>query len=117
MAHIVLVILTAFARCEQPNLTGEWAATVAAPRGALSYTMYLTQEGPRLTGYFQSEFGEIPLKGTLNGDEVRLSWTLVDGGKEIPVTMTGSAKNDVISGVAKLGSIGEGTFRAERTGS
>lgn len=117
MFHILSAALAVLAVYAQPNLTGEWSASVAAPRGALSYTMYLTQEGPRLTGYFQSEFGEIPLKGTINGEEVKLSWTLVDGGREIAVTMTGSAKNDLITGVARLGSVGEGTFRAERTGS
>ena len=102
---------------DQASLTGEWEVTIAAPRGTLEYTMYLTHEGPRLTGYFQSQYGEIPLKGTVNGEDVRLSWTMVDGSKEIDVTMTGTAKGDAISGMAKLGGIGEGPFRAERTAS
>ena len=96
------------------NLTGEWSAVVTAPRGELEYTMYLTHEGPRLTGYFQSQYGEIPLKGSVKGSEVNLSWTMTDGSKEIPVTMTGTVEGDAIRGTAKLGTIGEGAFRAER---
>lgn len=99
------------------NLSGEWAVTVTAPRGELDYTMYLTHEGPRLTGYFQSQYGEMPLKGSVNGDEVKLSWTMADGAKELAVTMTGRVKGDTISGTARLGDIGEGAFRAEKTGS
>jgi hypothetical protein len=114
---VALVTLAAPVRMvEPPSLSGEWSATVAAPRGALEYTMYLTHEGPRLTGYFQSQYGEIPLKGTVNGDEVKLSWTMMDGAKEIACTMTGTVKDDTISGTATLGTIGQGAFRAERTG-
>jgi hypothetical protein len=96
------------------NLTGEWSAVVTAPRGELEYTMYLTHEGPRLTGYLQSQYGEIPLKGSVKGSEVSLSWTMMDGSKEIAITMTGTVSGDTIRGTAKLGTIGEGAFRAER---
>jgi hypothetical protein len=102
---------------QETTLTGEWSAVVTAPRGELEYTMYLTQEGPRLTGYFQSQYGEIPLKGTVNGNEVKLSWTLMDGSREVNVTMTGKADGDAISGTATLGNIGEGPFHAQRTAS
>ncbi len=116
MLQIIVAIAAFFAPVQQSSLSGEWSATVMAPRGALEYTMYLTQEGPRLTGYFQSQYGEIPLKGSVNGAEIRLSWTMVDGSKEIEVTMTGKVKGDTISGTARLGTIGDGAFRAERTG-
>lgn len=102
---------------QESSLTGEWSATVMAPRGVLEYTMYLTQEGPRLTGYFQSQYGEIPVKGTITGDQIKLSWTMMDGSKELSVTMSGTVKGDSITGTARLGTVGEGAFRAERSGS
>jgi hypothetical protein len=112
-----LLLLPVHTLSQDAGLTGEWSATVMAPRGALEYTMYLTHEGPRLTGYFQSEYGEIPLKGTVNGEEIKLTWTMMDGSKEVPVSMTGTVKGNTITGTARLGTIGEGGFRAERTGS
>lgn len=117
MIRIVLASLGLALASQPASLTGEWSAVVTVPRGELEYTMYLTQEGPRLTGYFQSQYGEIPLKGSVNGDEVKLSWTMVDGTKELSVTMTGTVKGDSISGTATLGSVGQGAFRAELTGS
>jgi len=116
MLRILVAVAALAGMVQPPSLSGEWSATVAAPRGALEYTMYLTHEGPRLSGYFQSQYGEIPLKGTVNGDDVRLSWTMMDGAKEIACTMTGKVKDDTIAGTATLGTIGEGAFRAERTG-
>lgn len=114
MIRIVLAALLLLLPQADVNLTGEWSAVVTAPRGELEYTMYLTHEGPRLTGYFQSQYGEIPLKGSVKGSEVNLSWTMMDGSKEIAVTMTGAVEGDAIRGTAKLGTIGEGAFRAER---
>lgn len=97
------------------DVSGEWKATVAAPRGALEYTMYLNQQGPRLTGYFQSEYGEIPLRGSLKGDAITLSWTLPDAKEPIDCTMAGTVKGDVISGEATLARVGKGPFQAERS--
>ncbi len=101
----------------QTDVTGEWAVTIAAPRGALEYTMYLKQEGPRVSGYFQSEYGEIPLKGSIKGDEITLSWTLPDAKAPVDCTMTGTVKGETITGDATLAKVGTGSFRAERTDS
>lgn len=101
----------------QADVNGEWAVTIAAPRGALEYTMYLKQEGPRVTGYFQSEYGEIPIKGSIREETITLTWTLPDAKEPIDCTMTGTAKGDAISGEATLAKLGKGSFRAERTAS
>ena len=116
MLRMLLIVLgLVLALPQETNLTGEWSAVVTAPRGELEYTMYLTQEGPRLTGYFQSQYGEIPLKGSVNGKDVKLSWTLMDGSREVNVRMTGKVDGDAISGTATLGTIGDGPFHAQRT--
>jgi len=114
---VALVALLFVPLSAQSDVTGEWSATVAAPRGALEYTMYLKQEGPRLSGYFQSEYGEIPLKGGIREDTITLTWTMPDAKEPIDCTMTGTVKGDTISGEATLGKVGKGSFRAERTAS
>src|SRR5437763_16455737 len=101
----------------QASLTGEWAIAFTTPRGHAEYTMYLTQEGPRLTGHLTSEYGETPVKGTVNGDEVKLAWSIMENGKPLDISVTATAKGDSLNGTIKLGSVGEGVFEAERTGS
>ena len=99
----------------QPALTGEWALEFTTPLGHAEYTMYLLQEGPRITGHLTSEYGEHQLRVTVSGDEIRISWSETENGKTLDIVLTGTVKNDSMTGTAKLGSVGEGPFKAERT--
>jgi hypothetical protein len=108
----------ATAATAQASLTGEWEISFTTPRGGRTeYTLYMTQEGPRLTGHLTSEFGETPVKGSVNGDEVKLAWSIMENGKPLDISVTATAKGDTINGTIKLGTVGEGVFSAERTGS
>ena len=102
----------------QATLTGEWAMSFTTPRGGRSeYTLYMTQEGPRLTGHLTSEYGETPVKGSVNGDEVKLAWSIMENGKPLDISVTATVKGDSLNGTIKLGTVGEGVFTAERTAS
>ena len=117
MRHIILAVPVLFLALNQtPDLTGEWALEFTTPRGPASYTMYLTQEGPRLRGHLSSEYGEREVRGSVNGDDVKVSWSEMENGKELDITLTGKIKGDAITGTVRLGTVGEGPFRADRTG-
>ena len=100
-----------------PNVTGEWDASYVSPLGPQELKIYLTQEGPRITGHTTSEFGEFQVRGTITGADVKFSWTEVDGGKNIQIVVTGKIDGETITGRAQIGDRGEGAFKAERTGS
>lgn len=117
MIPFMLAILSFMLQAAPPAVTGEWAASVSAPRGVMEYTMFLQQEGPRVTGYFQSQYGEIPLKGSIKDTALSLTWSMPDAKESIEITMTGTVKGDTIVGEAVLAKVGKGTFHAERTGS
>jgi hypothetical protein len=113
----LIVFALAAAVAAQASLTGEWAMSFTTPRGGRSeFTLYMTQEGPRLTGHLTSEYGETPVKGSVNGDEVKLAWSTMENGKAMEISVTATAKGDTINGTIKLGTVGEGVFTAERTG-
>lgn len=116
MIRIAMAVLAAFVLL-QADVTGEWEAMYQTPLGPQEVKIYLTQEGPRVTGHTTSEFGEFQVRGSINGDEVKLSWSEVDGGKTLQIAITGRLDGDKITGTAKIGDRGEGPFRAERTGS
>ena len=105
------------ARAAQVNVTGEWALEVTTPNGHVEYTLYLNQEGPRVTGHLTSEYGETPVKVTLNGDAITLAWSQAEGGKTIDISLAGTVKGDSMTGPAKLGTVGQGPFQADRTSS
>jgi hypothetical protein len=99
----------------QAKVEGEWAVTFGTPMGVMEFSMAVSQNGTKLTGHLTSDVGEFPLKGTVDGDQVTIDWTLNDGGKMIDITFKGKLEGDKMSGTAKLGNIGTGAFSADRT--
>src|SRR3954462_7144897 len=116
LLHAWLAFALAGGVAAQASLPGEWAMSFTTPNGGRSeYTLYMTQEGPRLTGHLTSEYGETAVKGSVNGDEVKLAWSIMENGKPLDITVTATAKGNTINGTIKLGTVGEGVFSAERT--
>jgi hypothetical protein len=117
-AVIAIALLVVVPVVAQSNLTGEWAIAFVSPNGGQDdYTLYLTQEGPRLTGHLTSQYGEIPVKGTVNGDDVKLTWTMVENRKPIELSVTAKVKGESMTGTIRIGDVGQGPFSAERTSS
>jgi hypothetical protein len=99
----------------QANATGEWALTFTAPSGPMEFVMYIDQEGTKLSGHLTADTGEYPLTGTLEGNQIKITWSLPDRGAILAITLTGKIDGDSIVGTAKLGTLGEGPMSAERT--
>jgi hypothetical protein len=100
----------------QTDIAGEWAVTFGTPQGPQEFTMYVVQEGPRLSGRLTSEYGEFPLRGSLDGSNFTITWSLPDGGRELEVTFSGKVDGDSLTGTAKLGTRGSGQLSGTRTG-
>ncbi len=119
LVFAVLLPTSSGATAADPSVTGEWAVSFTTPMGVMEFAMAVTQNGTALTGHLSSDVGEFPLKGTVDGDQVTITWTLNDGNKLVDITFKGKidASGNTISGTATLGKIGQGAFSAERTGS
>lgn len=111
---VCLVLSTAGVHAQAPDVTGEWDASYVTPLGPQDLKIYLTQEGPRLSGHTTSEFGEGQVRGSINGADVKFSWSEVDGGKTIEIVITGKVDGDTITGTASVGGRGSGAFKATR---
>jgi len=116
LARAALVfLLLAAPLAAQTDVTGEWEASYATPLGPQELKIYLTQEGPRVSGHTTSEYGESQLRGTINGQDIQFTFSATDGGKAIDIRVTAKVDGDAMKGTAKLGDAGEGAFTAERT--
>ena len=115
IALVALTSATATLRA-QSSMSGEWAIEFASPQGPQAFTMYVMQEGTRLTGRLTSEAGEFPLRGTLNGAEFTITWQFPDGNRLLDITFAGKVDGDSLSGTAKLGTRGSGPLSGTRTG-
>jgi hypothetical protein len=114
-AVLALVLVGVASLFAQANAAGEWAVTFAAPSGPMEFAMYIDQEGTKLSGRLTSDTGEFPLTGTLEGNQVKITWSLPDRGVILAITFTGKIDGDSIRGTAKVGTLGEGPMSAERT--
>ena len=68
------------------DVTGTWTMNVETPQGSGSPTFTLTQEGQDITGTYEGYFGEAPVTGTIEGDEVTLSIEVTAQGQDVKVT-------------------------------
>jgi hypothetical protein len=113
---VVACLLSVAPVFTQTDMAGEWAVTFSTPQGPQEFTMYVVQEGPRLNGRLTNEYGEFPLKGSLDGSNFTITWSLPDGGRILEVTFTGKVDGDSMTGTAKLGTRGSGELSGTRTG-
>ena len=72
------------------RLTGTWEMKVEKRKGGVqNWTLTLTQDGEVLSGVITSEGGDLPVTGTIKGDEVRLSATRLGLTVEFPAKIEG----------------------------
>jgi hypothetical protein len=115
LALVVALVSEVACPSGQTTAAGEWQMSYVAPSGPQEGTLYLSQEGPRLTGHISSEYGEYVVRGTLDGQDIKFSWTVVEQGKDVVFAVTGKLDGDHITGTIRVGNVGTTSFRAERT--
>lgn len=95
----------------QEKITGTWNFTVETSAGSGSPVFIFNQETETsFTGTYKGQLGEAPVKGTINGKEVKFSFTVNDN----LIEYTGTRDGNSMKGTVKLGSMAEGNFQATR---
>src|SRR6266481_6371302 len=63
------------------DISGAWEFTVETSQGSGSPSFEFKQDGEKLTGTYSGMFGKAPLRGTVKGDQVELTFEVsnVDG--------------------------------------
>jgi len=110
-AIVVLLSPSVFA---QTDVAGNWRVEFAVPTGEIAVNMTINQSGSRLSGRVINEDGEFPLKGTIEGDQIVVSWTVPEQGEQMEIVMKGTVAGETIDGTARLGNVGEGSLSARR---
>jgi hypothetical protein len=111
----LLALLTAAApRPASADVAGNWRVEFVVPNGEMGVSMTINQSGTKLTGRVVNEDGEFPLEGTVAEDQVTVTWTVPEQGAPMQITMKGRIEGEYITGVARLGNVGEGALEARR---
>jgi hypothetical protein len=116
-ARLALVAALLFASVSvfaHVDVAGNWRVEFVVPTGEMGVNMTINQQGDALSGRVVNEDGEFPLKGTVTGDAVAVTWTVPEQGEPLQITMNGTIEGEYITGTARLGNVGEGSLSARR---
>jgi hypothetical protein len=115
---VVAVMLSALhtnAQADKVNVTGKWLFNVETGAGSGTPTMTFTQDGEKLTGKYNGQFGDADLTGTVKGQDIAFSFNVDAQGTALTFKYTGTIENkDSLKGKVEIAGLGEGTFTAKR---
>ena len=111
----VTIFLLAAALALAADVTGKWKFTVETEMGTGNPTFVLKQDGEQLSGTYSGQLGEAPVTGSVKGDKVEIQIEVAPQGDKILVKYSGTLEGeDKMKGSVEFGSLGKGTFTAER---
>lgn len=83
-----------------PEVTGSWQISWTAKSGdQRQASMQIKQKGSKLSGTFQGERGSVPVRGTLEGNQISLTVKL----PRRQLSFTGTVDGDKMSGTTESG--------------
>src|SRR5262245_36286678 len=113
-SFVLAALLFAVPTFAQTTVAGDWELTIQSPTGTRSVPLTLKQEGETVTGMFKGPQGELPVKGTFIGDDLKFDFSIPIQGSSIDISMNGKVANDAVTGTAQFGGFGEGPFTMKR---
>jgi hypothetical protein len=123
IAMMALVLFPVMLRGQDIDLTGDWEMTSETPRGEITQTIHIEQDGEKLTltmtggmgrGGGQGGGGEITAEGTISGNKVEWSFTRNTPRGDFTIKYTGTVEGDTMSGEVDRGQRGTTPWNAKR---
>ena len=97
------------------DVTGEWTLDVQTDAGSGTPTMTFKQVGEAITGTYVGTFGTAPLKGTLKGTAIEISFEAETQGQKVDSVYRGTVEKDTMKGTVSIaGGQLNGTFTGKR---
>lgn len=119
MRQNLFAVLASFAALTTPiaaqSVAGEWDASYNTPGGVRTFKIVFQVEGERLTGTVKRPTGEVPLAGTIKGDTVSFSYTIVYNDNPLVLTVTAKLSGHSMTGMVDFGGGAQEEFSAKRT--
>jgi hypothetical protein len=114
MLSMFFTLVPTAGAADTAKVAGEWAINVETPQGSGTPSVVFKQDGETLTGTYKGRLGEVPLKGTITGNDIKFSVTVSPQGQELVIEYKGTVDGDTMKGKAKFGDFGEGNFTGKK---
>lgn len=96
------------------SIAGEWDASINTPGGTRSFKIVFQVDGEKVTGTVKREAGDVSLAGTIKGDTLRFSYTVLYNGNELELAMVAKVTGDTMTGTVSFAGQAEDVFSAKR---
>jgi hypothetical protein len=114
-AALALGLFIASPAVAQTNLAGDWDVTINSPQGANTSKVTFKQDANKLDGMIKSPAGETAIAGTVDGEDVKVAFTINFQGMPFEIKLNGKLAGDTITGKADFGGFAEGDWSAKRS--
>jgi hypothetical protein len=112
---IGLALALAGGASAQKSVAGEWDAEFNTPGGAQPLKLILKVEGEKLTGTAKRSRGDVPITGTIKGDDISFAYTVDYNGNAMTISFSGKVKGDAMSGTVSFNDQARDNWSAKRT--
>ena len=108
----ILIVGFAFAGAgntfaQSDSVAGEWDAMFSTPGGTSNFKIVFEVDGEKLTGTVKRSSGDRPLEGTVKGNDLQFSYSIVYNGNTLTLSYTGKRDGDKINGLVFFGESGQ----------
>lgn len=111
---MILLLATVANAAEPVSLAGSWQLEIASPQGTRTPTMLLTQTGNQVSGTYKSTRGDVPIGGTIQGNEFALTVKIATPTDSLVVEYKGRVEGNLLTGRVMMGPRGEADFTGKR---
>ncbi len=111
----VLLTATLSPLPQAPSVAGEWDATYNTPGGPRNFKIVFQVKGDSLLGTVKRDDGDVPLKGTIDKDQINFSYTIIYNDHPITLTIAAKVTGDSMAGTVDFGGMGGDDFSARRS--
>ena len=112
---IGVALILASGTLAQRSVAGDWDAVFNTPGGPQSLGLILKVDGEKLTGTAKRSRGDVPLTGTIKGDDITFSYTVEYNGNAVTLSFTGKVKGDTMSGTVWFNESASDEWSAKRS--
>lgn len=93
-----LTLVFAFTASAQKSVEGEWDAVFNTPGGPRPFKLILKVDGEKLTGTAKRASGDVPVSGTIKGNDIVFAYTISYNGNDVTLTYSGKVNGDSMGG-------------------
>lgn len=114
LACVVAAVTLSPAAAAAQSIAGQWEAAMNTPGGVRNFKIDFQVSGDTVTGTVHRQAGDVPLRGTIKGNQLKFSYAIDYNGNDLVLTMTVTVDGDTMKGTVDFGGAAEDEFSAQR---